>query len=124
MAGKQQVTFALLFAVLLICAHCPSPCQATLFIIGGACVAGIDTALLVLTRANLLTDLEAPLETIRNLCSGLLSITPEVVIFEQVEPQVEALIELLPRLPLELPRIRPLITNLAARIELLNRANG
>lgn len=82
--------------------------------IGGACVVAIDGALAVAGPELDNLGIEDNLNTIKNFCEDLISLSPEVELFTAVEPQLEALIEALPG---GLAQVAPQVNELAAQIQ-------
>lgn len=115
---RRQLALALLL-VALVAGHHVQQAGATFFIIGGACVAGLEAARAILEATRLLDDLDRPIEQVEELCRLLQRFSLPGILLEDVLPLIERLVELTsqgaPNLPdpANLQEFREIVTNLA-----------
>lgn len=96
--------------------------EATVFLLGEACLIGIGLALDLAERQLERLGIEDSIEIIRSFCHGMVRYSPEVVVTESIEAALREMVRFIARTGVNLPNhldgLSDRVTNLANEIEL------
>lgn len=101
--------------------------EATIFLLGEACLIGIGLILDLAEKQLEELGIEHSIEVIRSFCHGMVQLSPEVVVTQGIKVALKELVRFVARaginLPNQLDGLSDRVTNLASEIELSLEVN-